>query len=221
MSHVATRVQPFDPNAVRQLCRPWVAERGAADAGHDLSHIERVVANATRLAQAEQARLDIVLPAAWLHDCVAVAKDSPDRARASGLAAEAAVEFLSANGYAPHLLPDIAHAIEAHSYSAGIPTRSLEARVVQDADRLDALGAIGIARCMMVGGKLDRPLYDPEDPFCRRREPDDRRFGLDHFYTKLLKLPATMQTDSGRRVAAERVRVMEGFLSELEGEIES
>ena len=64
-------------------------------------------------------------------------------------------------------LPEIRHAIEAHSYSAGIAPRTIEAKVVQDADRLDALGAIGLARCIAVGAALGRPLYEPDDPFCR------------------------------------------------------
>ncbi len=111
------------------------------------------------------------------------------------------------------------HAIEAHSFSAGIPPRTLEARIVQDADRLEALGAIGIARCLLTGGTMRTPLYDPDDPFCDRREPDDRSYTLDHFYCKLFKLPGTMQTAAGREEARRRVDYMQGFLAELAGEI--
>ena len=68
---------------------------------------------------------------------------------------------------------------------------------MQDADRLDALGAIGLARCIAVGAALGRPLYEPDDPFCRARDPDDRGASVDHFYTKLLKLAGTMQTAAG------------------------
>ena len=139
--------------------RQFVADQPGADPGHGPVHLERVVATALRLAAEEGARADIVLPAAWLHDCVHVAKDSPDRARASGLAAEHAAGFLNGAGYPERLLADIRHAIEAHSYSAGIPPRTIEAKVVQDADRLDALGAIGVARCIAVGSALGRPLY--------------------------------------------------------------
>ena len=118
-----------------------LAEQPGADPGHGPAHLERVVATALRLAAEEGARLEVVLPAAWLHDCVHVAKDSPDRARASRLAADHALRFLESAGYPAPLLPDIRHAIEAHSYSAGIAPRTIEAKVVQDADRLDALGA--------------------------------------------------------------------------------
>jgi uncharacterized protein len=148
-----------------------------------------------------------------------VAKDSPERAQASRLAARHAIRFLESAGYAPEALPEIRHAIEAHSWSAGIAPRTPEARVVQDADRLDALGAIGLARCIAVGAALGRPVYEPEDPFCRARAPDDRGASVDHFYAKLLKLAGTMQTAAGRREAERRTAFLRGFLAQLESEI--
>jgi uncharacterized protein len=199
--------------------RQFVAAQPGADPGHGPAHLERVVASALRLAEEEGARVEVVLPAAWLHDCVHVAKDSPDRARASGLAADHAARFLESAGYPASLLPDVRHAIEAHSYSAGIAPRTVEAKVVQDADRLDALGAIGLARCIAVGAALGRPVYESRDPFCREREPDDRGASVDHFYTKLLKLAATMQTAAGRREAGRRTAFLHAFLAQLESEI--
>lgn len=187
----------------------------SGDAAHDLEHVRRVVRNARGLAAAEGARLEVVLPAAWLHDCVTVPKDSPQRAQASRLAAAQAVAWLRAWGWAEALLPDIAHAIEAHSFTAAIPPRTVEAKVVQDADRLDALGAVGLARCLMLGGAMGRPLYAAGDPFCERRAPDDRVSGVDHFYTKLLKLEGTMQTASGRAEARQRTEFLLQFLKEL------
>lgn len=189
------------------------------DPGHGVVHLKRVVATALRLAKEEGARLEVVLPAAWLHDCVNVPKDSPDRPRASRIAAEHALRFLKEAGYAGEFLDGIAHAIEAHSFSAGIAPRTVEARVVQDADRLDALGAIGIARCIAVGAALGRPLYDPEDPFCERRAPDDLGASVDHFYTKLLKLAGSMQTEAGRREAMWRTEFMQAYLGRLRAEI--
>ena len=197
----------------------FVSAQPGGDPGHGLVHLRRVVATALALAEEEDARADIVLPAAWLHDCVHVAKDSPDRARASRLAAAQASSFLQAAGYPADKLPDIAHAIEAHSYSAGIPPRTIEAKIVQDADRLDALGAIGIARCIAVGSALGRPLYDPDDPFCERRAPDDGGASVDHFYTKLLTLAATMQTAAGRREAERRTAFLRAFIGQLRTEI--
>jgi uncharacterized protein len=189
------------------------------DPGHGVVHLRRVVATALHLAREEGARIEVVFPAAWLHDCVNVPKDSPDRPRASRIAAEHAVRFLRDAGYAPEFLDGIAHAIEAHSYSAGIAPRTVEARVVQDADRLDALGAIGLARCIAVGAALGRPLYQPEDPFCESRRPDDRGASVDHFYTKLLKLAGTMQTGAGRREAARRTEFLQSFLRQLRSEV--
>jgi uncharacterized protein len=189
------------------------------DAAHDREHIRRVVRNAERLAAAEGARREIVLPAAWLHDCVSVAKDSPQRAQASRLAAAQALTWLREWAWPEDFLPDIAHAIEAHSFSAGIPPRTLEAKVVQDADRLDAIGAVGLARCLMLGGAIGRPLYSPEDPFCQQRRPDDRAACVDHFYTKLLTLEETMQTPGGRAEARRRTEVLQEFLVELRREI--
>ncbi len=192
----------------------------AGDAAHDVAHVRRVVANARRLAAEEHAELAVVLPAAWLHDCVSVPKDSPQRAQASRLAAEQAVAWLCEWGCEDRWLADIAHAIEAHSFSAKIAPRTLEAKVVQDADRLDALGATGLARCLMLSGEMRRPLYAESDPFCETgRAPDDRRAAVDHFYTKLLTLEGTMQTPSGRTEAQRRTEYLRGFLAELKREI--
>jgi uncharacterized protein len=199
--------------------RSFVEAQPGADPGHGLAHLERVVANALRLASEENARIEVVLPAAWLHDCVHVAKDAPERAQASRRAAEHAQNFLRGAGYPEQLLPDIRHAIEAHSYSAGIVPRTLEAQVVQDADRLDALGAIGISRCIAVGAALGRPLYERDDPFCTARAPDDRGASIDHFYSKLLKLAGTMQTPAGRREAERRTAFLGVYLAQLASEI--
>jgi uncharacterized protein len=197
----------------------FISRDAAADSAHDLSHVKRVVKTTLYLTDIESANIDITLPAAWLHDCVAVAKDSLLRSQASRMAAEAATAYLARIDYPESLLPEIAHAIEAHSFSAGIPCRTLEAKVVQDADRMDALGAIGIARCLAVGGRFNLPLFHPEDPFCENREPDERSWAIDHFYTKLLKLPATMQTQAGRAEAERRADLMRQYLEDLAAEI--
>jgi uncharacterized protein len=192
----------------------------ANDPAHDAMHIERVVANARHLAAMEGARLEIVIPAAWLHDCVTLPKDSPRRTEASRLAAAEATRLLSEWGCAPDWLEAIAHAIEAHSFSAGIEPRSIEAKIVQDADRLEALGAVGLARTLMLGGFSRKPLYKPEDPFSETSAPDDRRAVIDHCYTKLLRLAGTMQSASGRREAEVRTEFIERFLDELRRELD-
>ncbi len=208
---------PSDFAELEQRCREKLTVRGG-DVAHDLEHVRRVVGNAQVLAAAEGARWEIVQPAAWLHDCVTFAKDSPRRGAASRLAAAQAGEWLREWGWPEPLLPEIAHAIEAHSFSAGITPNTIEAKVVQDADRLDALGAAGLARCLMLGGALGRPLYAADDPWCEQRAPDDRAACVDHFYTKLLQLENTMQTASGRREARRRTVFLRRFLTELKRE---
>ena len=203
---------------LEKCCEQALAARGA-DVAHDLEHVRRVVRRARILAAEEKAELDIVVPAAWLHDAVTVPKDSPLRATASRLAADQAVRWLGAWGWPEALLPEIAHAIEAHSFSAGLPPRTIEAKVLQDADRLEAIGAIGLARCLMLGGAMGRPLYVPADPFCESRPADDRLSAVDHCYTKLLKLEGTMQTEVGRREARQRTEFLRLFLAQLRQEI--
>jgi uncharacterized protein len=198
-----------------------VSQMDAADAAHDRAHVERVVATARRLAQTEAAQLEVVIPAAWLHDCVVVPKDHPRRNEVSARAAEAAGDFLKEADYPDQWIDDIEHAITAHSYSGPVAPETVEAKVVQDADRLDALGAVGIARAFMVGGALDHTLYDPDDPFCTDRPPDDDTYAIDHFYTKLLQLPDTMQTDAGRAEAERRAAYMRSYLERLADEIGS
>ncbi len=190
------------------------------DAAHDIEHIHRVVANAQRLSHLENADWAVVMPAAWLHDCVIVPKSSPDRKRASQLAAHQAVAWLEQMGWPHGKLDEIAHAIEAHSFSAGISPRTLEAKVLQDADRLDALGAVGLARTLMLGAEMKRPFYHPSDPFCKARIADDGQYTLDHLYCKLLTLEGTMQTPSGTREAQKRTMFLRHFLGQLAEEIE-
>ncbi len=189
------------------------------DAAHNPMHIRRVVTNARHLATAEGADWLVVMPAAWLHDCVIISKSSPDRSRASLLAAKQAVAWLEELEWPHGRLDEIAHAIEAHSYTAGIAPETLEAKVLQDADRLDALGAVGLARTLMLGAELKREFYDAVDPFCHLREADDSVFTLDHLYCKLLKLEDTMQTESGKNEARQRTSFLHGFLKQLETEI--
>jgi len=208
----------WDTAEVERALRDHLAQRlalGDSDPAHDLLHLERGGATAKRLAALEGADLAVVVPAAWLHDYVVVPKDDPRRALASRLAAEAARAHLASIGYDPALLGPIAHAIEAHSFTANIAPRTLEAKVVQDADRLDGIGAIGIARCFSCAGSMNRPFYSPDDPFCATREPDDARFTLDHFYRKLFKTAASMQTEAGRREGERRAEVMREYLREF------
>lgn len=191
------------------------------DPAHDFLHFQRVVATAKRLCATENGELKIVIPAAWLHDLVIVPKNSPDRARASQMSADAAIAFLESIEYPDQYYSDIAHAIAAHSFSANIETKTLEARIVQDADRLDGLGAIGIARCFATAGLLRSPFYSPDDPFCVSRSPDDSQFTVDHFYKKLFKVAEQLKTNAGVEEGKRRVEFMRTYLEAFEFEIKS
>lgn len=204
---------------LQDLCLDYLSETMASDPAHDISHIRRVVQSTQELTNAEGGNPAVTLPAAWLHDCVSVAKDSPLRKQASSLAAKEAIRFLESISYPEELLPQIYHAIEAHSFSADIETETLEARIVQDADRLEAVGAVGIARCFLTGGSMGTPLYEPSDPFAKNRQPDDRQYTLDHFYCKLMGLADTMKTAAGRTEAKKRTDYMREFLQQLGSEI--
>lgn len=189
------------------------------DPSHDILHIKRVVRAALELAAEEGADPWVVLPAAYLHDCVNVPKNDPRRKQASTLSAEAAVAYLKEAGYPEKYFDAIAHAIAAHSFSANIPPETIEAKVVQDADRLDALGAIGIARMFTINGVMKRPYYSEEEFLPETRIPDDMKQAIDHFYVKLFKLPDMMQTASGRSEATARVAYMRDFLAKMRAEV--
>jgi len=191
----------------------------AADPGHGIDHVTRVVNNAQAISQIESVDPNVVLPAAWLHDCVLVPKNSPLRSSASRMAADHAIQLLKEMKYPELYLERIHHAVLAHSFSANVPCQTLDAKVVQDADRLEALGAIGIARCLVTTGHLKQNLYNIDEPFPVSRVADDRRFAVDHFFCKLLRLPSTMNTTSGKSIATDRLGIMHAFLQCLSQEI--
>lgn len=205
--------------ALRDALRVIAAQEMAQDSAHDLAHLDRVWASCHRIASAEGGDLRVLLAGAYLHDLVNLPKDALNRAEASTLAAAAAAPHLTRLGYAPEEVAASPHVITAHSFSAGIEPQSLEARILRDADRLDAIGAIGLARCFAVSGALGRPLYDPADPFALDRPLDDRAQALDHFPLKLLQLGKGMLTQTGAEIARERTELMQHFLNDLAGEI--
>lgn len=190
------------------------------DPAHDLLHFRRVVKLAKNLCEKEKAKLEVVVPSAWLHDLVIVPKNSPLRSKASKLSAEKAIEFLSSIQYPRVYFEEIAHAIEGHSFSANLEVKTIEAKIVQDADRIDGLGAIGIARCFATAGLLKRPFYSDQDPFCDMRTPDDSKYTVDHFFQKLFKTAETLKTQAGREEGKKRVETMREFLEALKNECE-
>lgn len=217
--HILDRRMHFAPlHALAETLLPHALEP-TKDGSHDLSHLQRVWHNVRRIVDEEGGNLRVLLAATLLHDCVSVEKNSPLRAQASRLSADKARGILAGLGWSDAEREAVAHAIAAHSFSAALTPASLEARILQDADRLDALGALGVARTFYVSGRLGLALYDPADPTARQRELNDSRFTLDHFQTKLLHLAEGFQTSRGTRLARIRQERLQRFRQELLEEI--
>jgi len=192
---------------------------GAAPA-HDFSHVQRVVRYAAIIGEAEGADLGACRAAALLHELFNYPKDHPESAQSGDVCAEHAKTLLLANGATSEFAEHVAAAIRDHAFSKGATPASLTARVLQDADRLDAIGAIGVARCMATCSEMRRPFYASEDPFCVTRPPNDKLWGIDHFYRKLLKIPDALHTQTARRLAVPRAAFLRAFLGELQLELE-
>lgn len=191
------------------------------DKAHDLAHLQRVWASAQKIMQDSEANPLVVLTACYFHDIVNLPKNHPERNLASRYAARETVRVLQADfaDFPSELYPAVSHAVEAHSFSAGIPAETVEAKIVQDADRLESLGAIGLARVFYTSGALGRALFDSEDPFARQRPLDDIHWALDHFQTKLLGLPATMHTETGRAIARYHAAFLVEYMARLSSEL--
>lgn len=190
------------------------------DAAHDYRHALRVALWTLRIV-ADEAPPRLAVLAALLHDVVNVPKSSPERAKASELSAAFARELLARADLPPEEIAAIADAITDHSFSRGVVPRSALGRALQDADRLEAVGALGLLRCVSTGVSLGADYFHPDDPWAEGRALDDRAYSVDHFFTKLLGLSATMQTEIGRQEAERRTEFLRGFLRELGSEIES
>ena len=194
---------------------------GFEDPAHGWEHIERVYRLAVYIAEQENADTFIVDMAALMHDIGHLSTDTS--LHHADLSMSMAGELLSAHDVSSGMQEAILHAIASHSFSLGIEPRTLEAKVVRDADRLDSLGAIGILRWAITGTVRrtgETQTYHPEDPFAEWHTLDDRLYMLDHFFTKLLKLDGTMATQTGRALTQERTAFMHAYLDEFKKELE-
>lgn len=209
----------FELKIIEEQTQSCDTIKSAKDPSHDLLHIKRVLHTAKQIGLIENANFEILIPAVWLHDFYQVPKNSENRKKASWFCAEKAIDYLKSINYPAIFFDEIFHAIHAHSFSANIETKTIEAKVLQDADRIDALGAIGIARCFATGGIIGSDFYSLNDPFAQTRELNDNKFSIDHFYKKLFTLPDTMKTHAGKVEANKRVIFMNQFLEQLRGEI--
>lgn len=199
------------------IIRDYIKNKHSSDkSGHDYWHIERVVTNAQNILLHEKADRSKVLLAAWLHD-VGDYKlhNGTDRTE------ELVFPLLSSLSYPKSFVKDIIKIINEVSYKGGhnLPPTSLEAKIVQDADRLDAIGAVGIARAFAYGGTKGRELFDPNEKPTEYTESASYQKStsstINHFYEKLLKLKDLMNTDIAKEMAEERHLFMLKFLEEF------
>lgn len=190
------------------------------DSAHDFEHIMRVFKNAQKICKKENAREKLVLSAVLLHDIVSYPKSDKRSKLSSIKSAEKSKKILKKFNFTQEEIQIISDAIYNHSFSRNKIPATLEGKILQDADRLDAIGAIGIARVFAVSGSEKRPFYNVKDPFCKNRTPNDEIWTLDHFYRKLLKLESLMNTTSGKIEAKKRTKILKDFLNELKKEIQ-
>lgn len=212
---------PFG-NATRLPQRLVEAARRATEGAgpaHDFAHVLRVVGTAEALAEKERADVELCVTAALLHELFNYPKGHPKSHLSGERCAGEALALLRAEGWRADRAEAVAYAIRVHPFSRGVVPTTLEAKILQDADRLDSIGAIGIARCFATTSEMQRPFYHPDDPFCAARAPDDKLWGIDHFYRKLLRIPDVLHTDAARALARGRVAFMRDFLVQLGREI--
>lgn len=200
----------------------WLTKNHTSDdAAHDMSHFRRVWMTAQKLMAGQPVNPLVVLTACYFHDIVSLPKNHPERGQSSQLAARKTRDILQRDfpDFPAQHYAAVEHAIEAHSLAPGL-RRKARRQNRSDADRLEALGAIGLARVFAVSGALGAALFNPEDPFAEARTLDDKAYALDHFQTKLLRLPDTMQTAAGREFARHNADFLIDFMAKLSAELQ-
>jgi len=191
------------------------------DISHDVQHSLRVLALAEEIARDENADIDVIIPAALFHDIVVYPKNDPRGQNETEESAEYTRKLLEGiKEYPQQKVHHVQTAIRQCSFSKGIIPNLLEAKILQDADRLEATGAIAVMRTFSSTGQMQRPFYNPDDPFCNNRKPEPTEYALDLFYSRLLKVKDGMHTTRGKELAKRRTEFLESFLQELSLELE-
>ncbi len=200
-----------------------------AEPGHNFLHISRVHQLAKHIAQKEKADILVVEAAALLHDIGRPYELRNPKINHADKSTELALPFLKTLvkvGFPSDKINPVLYAIKNHRFTKGIIPKTIEAQVLQDADKLDAIGAVGIMRCFSHGTAKKRLEYNPDDPVCKKRlknktlEFEDKKYSIDHFYRKLFKLRGRMFTKTAKSIASKREKIMELFLNELGKEID-
>ena len=192
-----------------------------AESAHDFDHVLRVLALAERLARAEGADLELVRAAALLHDMTRAEEDAGRGGDHAQTAAARAREILRARGIAPERADAVAHAIAAHRFRGTTAPQTLEAKILFDADKLDSIGAIGVARAYAVSGALNQRLWSEIAPnaVATRKQHNSSHTAAAEFVVKLSKVRERIFTATARQIAEERHAFMAEFFARLEREV--
>lgn len=189
------------------------------DPGHDWLHVQRVMKNAIQISENLAINQQYLLAGVLCHDLINIAKDHPDRSKASELSAKEAEQLLRDVGFDEKAIEQIQNIIIEHSFSKGLKPSSLEAAILQDADRLDAVGALGILRCAATAAQMKSKLYHSEEPIAVHRDLDDTKYMLDHYFKKLYLLADKMNTETAKKIAQQRIDFMKQFENQMLAEL--
>ena len=203
-------------NQIESLKKIAKSKLGKNDPAHDFEHVMRVYRNAQIISKNENGNEKLILSAVLLHDIIKI-KNRKNSALKSAKVSEI---ILKENCFLDDEIKIISDAIKEHSFSKGKIPSTIEGKILQDADRLDAIGAIGLARVFSFSGSNNRPFYDPKDPFSKNRNLNDNKWTIDHFYEKLLFLEGKMNTKTGKLLAKKRTIILKNFLKEIKNEIQ-
>lgn len=191
------------------------------DKSHDIYHSLRVLKNVELISKDENCDLDILIPAALFHDVICYPKNSINSKLSSVESANRAVEILNGlEKYPKEKLKYVHNAIKECSFKGKIKPKSIESKILQDSDRLEATGTIAIMRTFASAGSMGSFLYNFEDPFCENREPDSLNYALDLFFNRLLIVKDKMNTETAKNIAEKRSKVLVEFINSLKEEID-
>jgi len=186
---------------------------------HAFDHTERVYNLSLKLAKGLDVDKDILKGASLLHDIARLKEDNKEVNCHAEHGAEMAKKILEVSKFPKEKIEGVCYAIKSHRHSKAIKAKTKEAQILQDADRLDALGAITIARMFSTGGKIDRPIYDPTKPLGIVHPGYECDSTIHGFHAKILKItPKTFNTEKARKIAKKRYAFVKKFLKEFEDE---
>ena len=190
------------------------------DPSHDISHALRVLTISEKIATAENADFDIIVPSALFHDVISYPKNHHKRLHSSKESAEFAKRILkNIESFPKNKIGQVYESINLCSFTKGLKPDFLEGKILQDADSLEATGAVSIMRTFSSAGMMNKTFYDVSDPFCKKRKPDDSKYALDLFFTRLLVVQSRLYTKTAKNIAKKRANFLKAFLKELKVEL--